>query len=195
MPEKDLTVEMYYEELSREAPSPSLIDAINHVANRNNALDFGSGPGRDTRVLLEQFTHVDALDGDTLASKYLGRLPQQDRLQIYTMPFSKFSYPSEHYDLINAQRSIPLVPQAEFPDLFDKLKSSLARGGILVGDLWGNEDSASSSPVHNVHSKDEVLTLLSDMEVIYFNEMLGENKTRWDTITRNHSFKIIARKK
>ena len=186
----------YYEELMREPPSESLLKAFQFARPSGYALDFGCGPGRDTKAILERSYDVDALDGNPEVSAYLRRLPHQEHLRIIISSSDQFTYSRNHYALINAQRVLSLLKPAQFNYAFPRLKDALADSGILVADIWGDRATDINGNVLHFPAQGETLNLFSDMDVLDVSEsvktFVPHNK---ELPVTDHSFKIIARKK
>jgi len=198
MPEnKEKKIEDYYRTSSIKPPSLWLAEAVGLLKEKGEALDFGCGAGRDTKALLELGFKVTAIDYDPKVETYLKRLPRQDNLIFICIPFEEFNFPIATYNLINAAFSIPYTPRDKFNNVFDKMKKSLKKDGIFVGQLFGAHDDWAKSPTTKTtfHTKEEVQLLFSDMELIRLIEKDYDGTLSDGTPKHWHSFHIIARKK
>ena len=90
-------------------------------------LDFGCGPGRDTKYFLDHGFRTDAIDGSEefcrIASEYTG-------ISVKQMLFKELNV-SEEYDGIWACSSILHSTNYELKDILKKLARALKKEGIL----------------------------------------------------------------
>lgn len=90
-------------------------------------LDFGCGPGRDTKYFLDHGFHTDAIDGSEefcrIASEFTG-------IPVKQMLFQELNA-SEEYDGIWACSSILHSTYDELKDILKKLARALKKEGIL----------------------------------------------------------------
>jgi hypothetical protein len=93
------------------------------------------------------------------------------------------------YDLAVAMFALPFI-ENRFSDVFTKIKLSLKEGGIFCGQFFGNRDQRRNNTNRTFHTKEQVMELLNDLEVLSFEE---EEKLKGDM--NAHIFHVIARKK
>jgi tellurite methyltransferase len=186
-----------YAEKRKEAqPRPWLVQALEYVNSKNTALDLGAGVLQDTQYLLEQgFEHVTAVDRLKLGEETYTLLPE-DKVEYIESTFEEFDFPTETYDLINAQYSLPFNELPTFGEVFAKLKESLKPGGVFVGQLFGTNHSW-NLPEKNMsfHTAEEVVHLLKGLEIISLEEINKDASTTTGEVIRSHTFHIIAQKK
>jgi hypothetical protein len=119
-------------------------------------------------------------------------LPPTGELQTLVSRFEDASWPDA--DLVNSGFALPLVPQAEFAALWQRIVGSLKSGGRFSGQLYGDRDGWVGDPTNSFFTRDQVERLLDQLEVEHFHEEEVESKTRRGKTKRWHVFHIVARK-
>lgn len=188
----------YYEATARRPPRRALLVALQGFSGSEAALDavdLGSGDGRDTIELLRRGWAVLAIDAEPAAlARLVARpdLPPGARLTTCVARFEDARWPA--CDLVNASFALPLCPPARFPALWEKIRASLRPGGRFAGQLYGARDAWAGRAGMTHHTRGEVVRLLAGWEV----ELLEEEES--DAITPHgkpkhwHIFHIVARR-
>lgn len=181
---------IYQKLTNKQIPRPLLVEAINFVLKKGSGLDLGSGALSESKFLLDNgFEKVIAVDIEKFEDI------NDRRFNFIKSKFEDFDFPIETFDLVNAQFALPFIKQETLPLIFEKLKNSLVAGGIFTGQFFGKNDSWNHNQNMNFQTKEEVLKLLEDMEIIKLKEMENDGKTASGDIKHWHVFHIIARKK
>lgn len=177
-------------------PRPLLVEAIQYLKGKYSVLDLGAGAMNDSRYLLDQgFKKIISVDAEPRFLDFCKEL-QSNRLTCIVSTFEKFDFPKEEYDIINAQFALPFNPPQTFNAVFTKIKESLKKDGILVGQFFGiKDDWAKNNPDMTFHSRKEVEKLLEDLEIIKLDEVEKDDKTALGPAKHWHLFNIIARKR
>lgn len=189
----------YYEATRGQGASKSLVEALTQVSGRDEALDLGSGSGRDSLFLVEQgFGHVVAVDQEPAARGVLDYLPPEraDQLEFVQSSFSEYDFGVERFDIVNAQFALPFNPPETFGKMYDQLKQSLKPGGVFVGTFFGENDEWNTpGSKRTFHSRSDVEALLVGFEIITFNEEDNQDGRLADGTPKHwHRFIVIARK-
>lgn len=186
----------YYKNTKDLKPSPLLVEALGSMKSHGKvALDLGCGAGRDTKLLVEKGFHVTAVDSESAAKKYIDALESSPNQLIFIQnTFAEFDY--KNYDLINARYSLPFSSPEDFIMVKDKILHSLNPGGVFVGQLFGVNDSWNGeNPDMTFHTRSEVESLFSALEIIKLEEQDGEGVLASGAKKHWHVFNIIARQK
>ena len=183
----------YFKITKYNPPSKLLIEAINLVKNKGKAIDIGGGALKDTRFLLEQGFDVTVVDKEKLMAKE-ANLIKSDKLHYVVSSFADFNFSKNTFDIASAMYSLPFNPPETFNSVFNKIKKSLVKEGIFCGQLFGIHDEWSINPKMTFHTKKQAEKLLSDMEIIYFNEEEKDDKTANGTPKHWHIFHFITKK-
>ncbi len=191
MTQKDWTE--YYKITKVKPPSKLLITALENVVNKNNAIDIGAGSLRDTVYLLEQGFNVAALDKSPLMEEESKSVNHPD-LQVFTTSFEDFEFPVGQYDIASAMFALPFTDPIYFNSVFSKIKNSLKDRGIFCGQFFGVNDEWSTNSKMTFHTKDQITELLSDLEIIRFQEEEKDDMTAMGKMKHWHIFHVIARK-
>ena len=183
----------FYHHTKDRPPWERLIRAASLVPNKEDALDLGSGAGRDTRYLLEQGFSVTAVDMEAGSIAILKTLPQE-RLRVVQSSFVDF--PFETYDLINAHFALPFLSPARFDEVFDRLKHALRPAGIFVGQFFGVHDQW-NVPGRDMtfFTREQAEERLQRLEVIELEEENIDSFVADGSPKHWHVFHILARKK
>ena len=173
-----------------------MIQALRYVQEREKALDLGPGALNESdRLLNEGFQSViavnkDLLESDPVAKARAESFPE-DRFKYIVSTFDAFDFKPNTYDLINAQYSLLFNP----PETFDRMFASLKKGGIVTGQFFGPKDEWNGSPGMTFVTREKAEALLSDLEVIHFNEVEGPDRLAVSGQKYWHTMHFIARKK
>jgi SAM-dependent methyltransferase len=179
-----------YYDFTREQPQRELlVEALSYVKNTGKVIDIGGGALRDTRYLLQKGFDVTVIDKSPLLEKEAREI-KNGRLHIFVTSFEDFQFPVNEYVLASAMYSLPFCEPAHFSRVIMNIKSSLKKGGIFCGQMFGNHDQWSKTVQMTYLTADEARKCLKDMEIISFQEEeTEEGRTKhW------HIFNFIARK-
>ena len=157
------------------------------------AVDLGCGEGRDTVELLRQGWRVLAIDGNEEAIARMLARPDinLELLTTQTLRFEELVLPIA-VDLINASFSLPFCLPEQFPNLWEKIVSSLKPGGHFCGGLFGNRDSWAVYPNMSHHTCSQVEALLQPFEIEMFQKESHPGKTAVGEEKYWHIFHIVA---
>ncbi|MFO7699364.1 MAG: class I SAM-dependent methyltransferase [Acidimicrobiia bacterium] len=204
----------YYDAVGDE-PRETLVKALDRfeqeAAARSGepfAVDLGCGSGRDTAELLERGWRVLAIDSepagiDRLVERVVGT-PGAHRLETLVARFEDASWPTA--DLVNSSFALPFCPPDAFEVVWDRIVASLRPGGRFSGQLFGDRDEWASRsraserdwaspPAMSFHSRDDVLSLLEELEVEHLDEVDEDGTTAVGDPKHWHLFHVVARKR
>lgn len=163
-----------------------------------NALDLGTGTGRDAFYLTSQGFRVTALDSEPEAGVVLREI------SINTgMPEPKFQLATfnnmvlnEQFDLINASLALPFTKPIDFKAVWSNVVQHIKDNGRFSGHFFGNHHSWSDKPDMTFFTIEACLKLFSDNFIIEFFKIEQEICS---TVTEGrkfwHEFDIVAKKK
>ncbi len=203
----------YYDAIGEEPRETLLIALERHElergANRRKpfAVDLGCGSGRDTAELLRRGWHVLAIDSeptgiDRLVQRAAGNGNAARHLETQVARFEDASWPKA--DLVNSSYALPFCPPVCFMAVWERIVASLAPGGRFCGQLFGDRDEWASPsrasardwgspPGMSFHSREDVLTLLRDLDVEHLDEVDEDGTTAVGDAKHWHLFHIVAR--
>ncbi|MGB6300718.1 MAG: methyltransferase domain-containing protein [Rivularia sp. (in: cyanobacteria)] len=192
----------YYKAVANRPPRKTLLTALANMigdfpsSESKIAVDLGCGDGRDTVELLRQGWNVIAIDGEQEAiTRLLERSDINTQLlQTRIAQFENLELPPE-VNLINASFSLPFCEPNYFPNLWNKIVSSLTTRGRFSGQLFGDRDSWANDSTMNNHTLSDVKSLLQPFEIELLEEEDREGKTALGKEKHWHIFHIVARKK
>ena len=176
-------------------PWPLLIRAAALAPEKGAALDLGAGAGRDTRYLLGQGFSVTAVDA-AAGSAALLRALENDRLRVAHSSFQDFDFAGAPFDLISAQFALPFIPRAHFAQVFARITSALAPGGVFAGQFFGDRDEWNTSERDMTFvTRQEAESLLRDLDIIELTEEDEDGHKADGSPKHWHVFHILARKR
>lgn len=181
-------------ESNLELPHAPIIEvALDFVITKENAIDLGAGDLKNTKYLLEQGFDVTAVDKHPIIEE-AGKNLQQEKLHVFKTSFEDFDFPKNEYDLVNAMYSLPFVSPEQFNSVFEKVKNSLKKGGVLCMQLFGANHAWAQNPSMTFHTAEQARELLKDLEIIRFKEIEKEAGGADGILKHWHFFRIITRK-
>src|SRR6266516_2803532 len=161
------------------------------------ALDLFESEGRDTLELLRRGWRVLAIDAEPEAIERLRARPDLDpdaaaRLETRLISFEDAEWRQAH--LVNSSFALPFCPPDRFPALWERIPSSLRRGGRFSGQLFGDRDAWAQDPALSFHRRADVEDLLQAFQLERFDEIEEDGKTAVGEPKHWHVFHIVARK-
>lgn len=157
------------------------------------AVDLGCGTGRDTIALLKSGWTVWAIDGQQEAiDRLLEAAPATGRLHVQVAEFQEASWP--RCDLVTSSFALPFCPPEAFPQVWERVTSSIRVGGRFSGHLFGDRDGWAAEPEMTFHGRDEALELFDAFELEQFEEQEEDGRTAVGRPKHWHVFHVVARK-
>lgn len=183
----------YVEETATRPPRPLLIEAIQYVEEKNEALDLGAGALNDSKHLIsEGFKKVTAIDMDDASSAKAKEI-SFGGFSFIQSTYANFPFAKEKYDLVNAQYALPFNPPDTFNEVLEKVIGSLKKGGVLVGQFFGDRDSWNvKDSGKTFHTIDEAKKTLSHMRIVEFREEEKDKSTALGVPKHWHVFHFIV---
>ncbi len=150
---------------------PLLIDALEYVQEKDDALDLGAGALNDTKYLLSLgFKRVTAVDMDPASAEKASEI-SLGGFTFVQSAYADFKFPKARYDVVNAQYALPFNPPGTFNEVLRKVIASLKPNGVFVGQFFGKRDSMNvKDSGKTFHTIDEAKKLLSDLHLKDFRE-------------------------
>jgi tellurite methyltransferase len=179
-----------------ENPRETLLHALAlHEAEGRepgDAVDLGSGAGRDTLELLRRGWRVLAVDAEPAAMELLQeRTPEGARLRTRLGRFDEVEWGDA--DLVTSSFSLPFAPPPAFARAWDRIRCTLRPGGRFCGQFFGVHDDWASSEDMTFHSRGDVERLLGGLEVERLDEVDEDGRTAVGDEKHWHLFHIVAR--
>lgn len=191
--------EIYYESVKDEEPHSTLMRAIGFFkesgVNAGQAIDLGSGAGRDTKFLLHAGWKVFSVDSSGESLKRLEALDESTSgsLTCCLADFVEVQLPQA--DLVNASLSLPFCEPDRFSDLWNNICTSLKSGGRFSGHFFGRNDDWASNSKMTFHDRKELESMFSDFVVEWLEEVEGPMPLASGGIKHGHWFEVVSRKK
>jgi tellurite methyltransferase len=174
-------------------PWPQLVRAVELLDHPGDALDLGSGGGRDAEYLLLQGFNVTAVDASAWSWAALRRLPRQRQLRFVQTAIEDFA--PEEYDLVNAQFVLPFLRPDQFAESVKRLLEAVRPGGLLAATFFGPNDQWNVPGTHLVFvTRSQLARLLNGFEVVELSEEDHDGHTADGSPKHWHVFHVIARR-
>lgn len=189
-------IEKYYNNTESEKPKNNVQYFIDKVKfNPSKAIELGCGAGNDTIYLIKNNWNLIAIDREDVEERISKRLSKEE-LRKFT--FQKQSFENleiEKSDLIVANYSLPFCEKDKFEELWNKIKTSITNEGYFIGNFFGLNDSWKETKAEMVFlSKEEIMELFRDFEIIRFKEIEKDALTGLGKMKHWHIFDVIAKK-
>ena len=183
----------YQSQTAHNKPRALLIQALPYVQEKNAALDLGAGALYDAQYLLNSgFKEVIAVDM-TPQFRELDT-PEGARLTYVESSFEQYQFEPNYFDLLSSQYALPFTGQTEFPRIWRDALASLKKNGIFCGQLFGERDEWSHTGSILIHSKEEILTLAGNSQILFLEEVERDSPTAGGTLKHWHYFDLILKK-
>ncbi len=190
--------EIYYESVKDEEPHTTVMRAISLFKDSGleagQAIDLGSGAGRDTKFLLQSGWNVLAVDSSAEALKRLESIEQvsSSKLTCRLSDFVEAEFPQA--DLINASLSLPFCEPNRFADLWKNICSSLKRNGRFSGHFFGRNDDWATNSKMTFHTRKDIETIFAEFVIEWIEEVEGPMPLASGGVKHGHWFELVARK-
>ncbi len=193
----------YFEVTKTKPPSDTAIKALKQFGTlKSNMVDLGCGAGNDSLYFLENGWNVLAIDWQPdFIYKLKKDMPEglQNRFEIIKMQFEELKLPVLA-DCIIANYSLPFCKPDHFQKMWKEIVSNIKKDGVFSGVFFGDRDewATTMSGERTFHSKEQVVNLFHEFQIIDFNEdeLDGTCCGRdGQAIPKHwHIFKVVAKK-
>jgi hypothetical protein len=176
-------------------PSPLLSEAFVHCKNGAEALSLGAVATKDIDFLAKKGLRVTVIN----PTKTPGHADQFPRniVTVHSSPFEEYNFPSDIFDFVTAQYSLPFTKPASFPMVIEKMGDSLVDGGIFVGQLFGDKDGWSQNKKMTFLTLEQSRAFFTNKnwDILKFHEELNDGPTAGQGSDKFwHVFHIIAQR-
>ena len=183
----------YYAQNEGREPRERLLQVLASFDEPGRAIDLGCGAGIDTLAMLRRGWHVFATDAEPEAIDRLrARVPadlqglletRRSRMEDVRLPRAK---------LVLASFSLFFCDPARFPDVWGRIGSSIAGGGLFVGELLGDRDTWAPDDDITSFTEAEARALFDGWSLERFDEE-DEDGEACDGPKHWHVFHVVAR--
>ena len=190
------SIEKYYDNTTDAMPNYTVKKFIKLNVEPGNAVELGCGAGRDTVCLIKNGWNVLAIDRENVESRIAAKLSEEE-LKQFKFSKQKFEYIElEKNNLVVANFSLPFCNKNNFKELWNKINDSILKDGYFVGNFFGNNDEWKSTKEEMTFlTKEQVIELFKDFEIIEFKEVEKDGATGIGKMKHWHIFNVIAKKK
>ncbi len=187
----------YYDNSQSDKPRNNVKYLIDYIQNSpGNAIDLGCGAGNDTVYLIKNKWNVLAIDREDVEKRISDRLSKEE-LKKFKFQIQDFeNLQLEESNLIVSNYSLPFCNKERFKEMWNKIKTSILPNGYFVGNFFGqNDDWYSTRPKMTFLTKEQVVDLFKEFEIIRFKEIEEDKLTGLGKMKHWHTFNVIAKRK
>ena len=190
------SIEKYYDNTTDAMPNYTVKKYIKLNVEPGNAVELGCGAGRDTVCLIKNNWNVLAIDREDVEERIAKRLNDEEREKFRFQKQDFESLELEKNNLIVANYCLPFCNKNNFKELWNKINNSILKDGYFVGNFFGNNDEWKSTKEEMTFlTKEQVIELFKDFEIIEFKEVEKDGTTGLGKMKHWHIFNVIAKKK
>lgn len=129
-------IEKYYDNTEGAMPNYIIKKFIELNVETGKSIELGCGAGRDTVYLIKNGWKVLAIDREDVEARIATKLSNEE-LKKFKFSNQKFEdIQLEKNNLIIANFSLPFCNKNNFGDLWNKINSSILKGGYFVGNFF-----------------------------------------------------------
>lgn len=189
-------INKYYENTKNSPPHLLIKKFINMNIKPKNAIDLGCGAGRDTVYLIRNGWNVLAIDRKNTKEIIKNKLNAKE-LENFRFSLQSFENISlEKTNLLVANFSIPFGNKDCFNKFWNEIVNCIVKNGYFVGNFFGLNDTWKETKKHMVFlSKEQVLNLFKDFEIIEFNHIEKDDYTALGKLKHWDIYNVIAKRK
>ncbi len=184
----------YYAATRSRPPRELMVEALDYLDRREQALDLGAGALNDTKFLLAQGFDVTAVDVDPGVTQEAQRI-MSPAFHLVISAYDQYQFPSETFDLVSAQYALPFNAPDTFDQVIENIKKSLRVGGVFCGQFFGDRDEFKTLR-HGMTflTAVEAQAQLNGLTIMKFQEEEKDDRTATGGKKHWHVFHFIAKK-
>lgn len=188
-------IERYYKNTTYAKPNYTIKKFIELKIKPGNAIELGCGAGRDTVYLIKNRWNVTGIDKENVESRIAAKLETEELKQLKFLKQKFEEIELEKNNLVVANFSLPFCNKNDFKKLWNKINNSILKDGYFVGNFFGiNDEWKSTKEEMTFLTKEQVIELFKDFEIIEFKEVEKDGTTGLGKMKHWHIFNVIAKK-
>jgi tellurite methyltransferase len=160
-----------------------------------DAVDLGSGAGRDARRLLAAGWRVLAIDREPVAIEVLrSATPKADRPRLETIVADLATVAIPACDLVNASVSLPFLDEAAFWATWGRAMAAIRPGGRLAAMVFGDRDESAGDGSMTCPSPEAIRASLDGWGIEDWTEREEDSETALGEPHHFHIIELVARR-
>lgn len=187
--------ESFHRITDNKPPRKNIIHFISKYSIIGNAIDLGCGSGNDTIFLIKNNWNVLAIDSSDVEKRIRSKLSdrEQEKLKFEVQRFERLKL--SKCDLLISNNSLPFCDKNYFHQMWAEICLNIKNDGYFVGNFFGiNDEWNTKNNKITFFSKDEVIKLFCDFEILKIQEIEKDRPTAEGKMKHWHTFEIIAKK-
>ena len=181
----------YQESTFKMKPNYLAVYLVNHQSFQK-VIDLGCGSGNDTVYFARKGKSVLAIDRELSENYITQRLSIKELKRVFLQQSFFETVLLPQTDCVYSVFSLSFCDPCSFIILWNKIVQSLKSGGLLAANLFGERDSHSNNSKVSTFTKEEILKLLVDFEIVKWKEQEYNRKS--DSL-HFHYYDFVAVKK
>lgn len=193
----------YYKNKLDQPPRQVIVKALDLFEKPGKALDIGFGAGNETVLMINSGWQVWAIDNEPKAVQIINqRRDVKDSISLVAV-VANFEENSTwdmlpRVDFISASYALPFCNPHNFETIWTYIRQKLNTRGRFAGHFFGlNYRGFTEKEMKQMtfFTKEEILNLLQDFDIEYFQEVEEDSKSGTGKPIHSHIFEVIAQKK
>ena len=193
----------YYKNKLDQPPRQVIVKALNLFELPGKAIDIGCGVGNETILMLNSGWQVWAIDSEPKALQIINQRKDIKDSRKLLAAIANFEENSTwdmlpQVDFISASYALPFCNRHSFEKVWTHIKQKLNSGGRFAGHFFGlNYQGFTEKEMKQMtfFTKEEILNLLQDFDIEYFQEVEEDSKSGTGKAIHSHIFEVIVQKK
>ncbi len=193
----------YYKNKLNQPPHQVIVKALNLCKTPGKAIDIGFGVGNEAALMLNSGWQVWAIDREPKAIKIINQ--RKDIKDTITLVAAIANFEENaiwdtlpQVDFISATYALPFCNRHNLEKVWTHIKQKLNSEGRFAGHFFGiNYRGFTEKEIKQMTflTKEEILNLLQDFDIEYFQEVEEDSKSGTGKSIHSHIFEVIVRKK
>jgi len=187
--------EKFHEITYNKPPRKNIVHFISKYNITGDAIDLGCGSGSDTIYLIKNNWNVLAIDSSDVEEKIRSKLAdiEQEKLRFEIQRFEDLKL--SKCDLLVSNNSLSFGERNYFHQMWEEICLNIKNNGYFVGNFFGiNDEWNTKEDKRTFLSKEEVIKLFSDFEILELKEIEKDKPTALGKMKHWHTIEVIAKK-
>lgn len=193
----------YYKNKLDQPPRQVVIKALSLFEVPGKAIDIGFGVGNETILMLNSGWQVWAIDSEPKAIQIINQRKDIKDSRTLFAAVANFEENSTwdmlpQVDFISASYALPFCNRHNFEKVWAHIKQKINSGGRFAGHFFGlNYQGFTEKEMKQMtfFTKEEILNLLQDFDIEYFQEVEEDSKSGTGKAIHSHIFEVIVQNK
>ena len=190
----------YQKETKNKPVSDLALKVLKYIPKKSSIIDLGAGAGNDSIYFADNGHNVIAIDRETsVMSEVLDGFGDKYWSKIKVIRDDFYHVNLQSGNVFFANYSLPFCGSDNFDEKWSSIESQVQVGGYISFVFFGlNDDWKNSADRFALHSKENILSMLKNYEILDLEEKEFEGKSmrpNGEIISKHwHVIEVIAKK-